>query len=373
MSFPTGVITRRVSAGPAFILEDGQQAETKVIVRASRSLVHNGRPLVASQRTLRYPPGEEVVFDLPVCDMTGDIRDSHGRLIEIKPGEVTHTYQIEIRFFKEGVVSPVETWTRDRVAIFSSQTGVVDLDTLVSTTPPTEADGIWVGDLFTEQLAAAQLAATVAASEARAAGNAAAAAQSGAILAANAATNAQTDAQQAAAAAAAAAAHAENAINIANQALDHTRPAYGMRHMASGTTFTLSHGQWSQALPMQTFLHQHETSGAQLGTPSIVRGIRVNRSGIYQVSGWVQFSPNQFGLQNPDFERAIQIRTDTWPNPPAHLPYTARARGEQLTMQIDSLFMLGTGETVTLHAYDEAQANVNTSITGASLSVIQVG
>jgi hypothetical protein len=153
-NWPDTIPLKTVTAGPAFFLEDGAMAITEVQVRASRSLTYNGQPMISTSRTVRVPAGNEVAFTLPVCDLEG-AKDANGQIIVLGDGEVTHTYTVQIRFFAPSSSSPIETRQRGPFVLLSSDPDVTDLDTLITTEPPGTGRGVWVGDMFGEQLAQA--------------------------------------------------------------------------------------------------------------------------------------------------------------------------------------------------------------------------
>ena len=149
--WPNGVITKTVTAGPAFLLEDGAPAAVEVVVRASRSLTFDGQPLVSITRSFRVDAGQEVAVRLPVCDMRG-VKDSSCREIILAPGEVTHTYTVTLRFYAPGNASPIETRNRGPFALFTDDPEVIDLDRLIYDGADEQAPGVWVGDRFSAQL-----------------------------------------------------------------------------------------------------------------------------------------------------------------------------------------------------------------------------
>jgi hypothetical protein len=224
-SWPTGVITKTVSAGPAILLEDGSPAVTEVTVRASRSLTFAGRPLVSLNRTWRVEAGEEAVFPLPVCDIP-NVHDAYGRLIELGEDEYTHTYQVTIRFFVPGTSTPIETRQRGPFVLRQSDDDLIDLDLLISTHPPEHSAAVWIHDRFSVLVATAEQAAvesadSAAVSEAAASASAASAAasqghaESSNARAVTAETHAREAEVQSTASAASAAASAANAAQAA--------------------------------------------------------------------------------------------------------------------------------------------------------------
>jgi hypothetical protein len=158
MSWPEAIITKTVTAGPAVLLEDGTPAVTQVTVTASRSLTYLGQPIVSLSRTFKMEPGQEVAFPLPVCDMAG-MKDAAGRPIEISAGEVTHTYNVALKFYAPNSATPIETRPRGPFALLSSDPAIVDLDDLITDTNPAEKEPVWIVDKWSAQIAAAAQAA----------------------------------------------------------------------------------------------------------------------------------------------------------------------------------------------------------------------
>lgn len=95
MPFPVGVTVRPVSFGPAVILEDGTALDMKVTIRASRSLVWNGAPMVAGGTTTLTSDQLEHTISLPVTDEDG-YTDGGGNAISVADGAQTHYYTATI-------------------------------------------------------------------------------------------------------------------------------------------------------------------------------------------------------------------------------------------------------------------------------------
>lgn len=103
MAYPTGVVTRPVSFGPAVILEDGTALDMKVTIKSSTSMVWlaTGSPLVNQGRTDITADQVEKTIALPVTDQDG-YGDGLGNTIDVSDGKQTNYYTASIEYQQAG-------------------------------------------------------------------------------------------------------------------------------------------------------------------------------------------------------------------------------------------------------------------------------
>lgn len=160
MAWPAGIITRTVNAGAPVILEDGTPCDVEIDVKASRSLVWNGVPLVSAKRTFKNKDTFEPQFAIPVCDQDGYRDGQSGQPIAtLVDGAVSHRWQITMRYVDPNTRKEISTRTVGPFALLTGDGSPVDLDTVVSTPGTAEANPVYIPDMWSEQVAAAQAAA----------------------------------------------------------------------------------------------------------------------------------------------------------------------------------------------------------------------
>ncbi|MET0886293.1 MAG: hypothetical protein ABWX92_07565 [Mycetocola sp.] len=164
MAFPAGVITRAVTFGPAFELEDGDIAGMTVAFKATRPGVlwlETGSPAVSVAITRNANDGVEQTVYLPVTDQAG-WGDGDGN--EIVPGEDGHVflYSVEILFTQNGRTIPGAQPRKKTIAIPQGDLSPLDLDKIIPLTSP-GGTVVSVPDIWSGQIEAAQAAAEAAA------------------------------------------------------------------------------------------------------------------------------------------------------------------------------------------------------------------
>lgn len=164
MAYPAGVITRPVTFGPAFELEDGDTAGMQVTFKATRPGVlwmETGQPAVSTQIVKNADDGVEQTVNLPVTDQTG-WGDGDGNLIV--PGADGHVflYIVTVIFTQNGRTIPGAQPRSKVVPIPQGDLSPLDLDKLIPLTSP-GGTVVSVPDIWSEQIAAAEAAAVAAA------------------------------------------------------------------------------------------------------------------------------------------------------------------------------------------------------------------
>lgn len=139
--WPAGITTKTVTAGPAYILEDGTSLAVFAEFKASRSLTWHGSPLITSQKSFHPDSTVEISFDLPVCDLVG-MRDADGALIVLQNGQVTHSWTILLTFFDPVSKQVYETRKRGPFTILSNDPDRIDLDDLVIGSSPVDGEAV---------------------------------------------------------------------------------------------------------------------------------------------------------------------------------------------------------------------------------------
>jgi lysophospholipase L1-like esterase len=163
MAYPAGVITRPVSFGPAFELEDGDPVGMKVTFKATRPGVlwmATGQPAVSKELTKTSNDGVEESLPLPVTNQAG-WGDGDGNAIVPGPDGHVFLYLVTITYTQGGFPMPGTTPRSKVVAIPEGDGTALDLDKLMSLTSPggtlVSVPDIWSG-LIDEAWAAATLA-----------------------------------------------------------------------------------------------------------------------------------------------------------------------------------------------------------------------
>lgn len=166
MSYPSGVITRTVSLGPAIVLEGGEGLEIEATVKASNDLVWQatGAQLRSVATNLGGGAGVEVTWDLPVTDQAGWLRD--GLPIDISEDQHTHSYTVTMIFRQDG--QQVSIVKYGPFILPEGDGSPIDIDTLVPS-DGTEGPVVSFPDAWSAAVAAAQAAAEAAAASAAAA------------------------------------------------------------------------------------------------------------------------------------------------------------------------------------------------------------
>lgn len=162
MSYPPGIITRPVTFGPAFELEDGSTAGMTVTFKATRPGLlwrATGQPAVSVAITRSANDGLEQTVDLPVTNQTG-WGDGDGNALV--PGTNGHVflYAVEVTYTRAGRAIP-NMKPRTKNVPIPAGSGPLDLDDLVPLTTP-GGSMVSVPDLWSAQVAAAQEAAAAA-------------------------------------------------------------------------------------------------------------------------------------------------------------------------------------------------------------------
>jgi hypothetical protein len=119
------------------------------------------------------------------------VRDEHGQEIMLGEHEVTHTYEVILRFYLPGSSMVIDSRTRGPFALLTADESILDLDLLIPTETPGQATAVWVGDRFTEFIQIAQSQALAAAARADEASNSASVAEMNSTIATQAATQSQ--------------------------------------------------------------------------------------------------------------------------------------------------------------------------------------
>lgn len=164
MAYPAGVITRPVTFGPAFELEDGDVAGMTVSFKATRPGLlwrATGQPAVSVAITRNADDGVEQTISLPVTDQTG-WGDGDGN--EILPGDDGHVflYAVSVVFTQNGRTIPGVQPRSKVVPIPQGDLSPLDLDDLIPMTSP-GGTVVAVPDIWSAQIAAAKAAALEAA------------------------------------------------------------------------------------------------------------------------------------------------------------------------------------------------------------------
>lgn len=163
MAYPAGVITRPVTFGPAFELEDGDVAGMTVAFKATRPGVlwmATGSPAVSTAITRNADDGVEQTVYLPVTDQAG-WGDGDGNAIV--PGEDGHVflYSVSVVFTQNGRTIPGAQPRSKTIAIPAGDLSPIDLDKIVPLTSP-GGTVVSIPDIWSGQLEAAQAAAEAA-------------------------------------------------------------------------------------------------------------------------------------------------------------------------------------------------------------------
>jgi uncharacterized cupin superfamily protein len=164
MAYPAGVITRPVTFGPAFELEDGDTAGMQVTFKATRPGVlwlATGSPAVSTQIVRNANDGAEQTVNLPVTDQEG-WGDGDGNVID--PGEDGNVflYIVTVIFTQDGRTIAGAQPRSKVVAVPQGDGSPLDLDKLLPLTSP-GGTVVSVPDIWSEQIAAAEAAAVAAA------------------------------------------------------------------------------------------------------------------------------------------------------------------------------------------------------------------
>jgi len=164
MAYPAGVITRQVTFGPAFELEDGDTAGMQVTFKATRPGVlwmATGQPAVSRPITKLAADGVEQSISLPVTDQDG-WGDGDGNTIV--PGEDGHVFlYIATVIFMQDNRPLTDAQPRSKViAIPQGDGSPLDLDKLIPLTSP-GGTVVSIPDIWSEQIAQAEAAALAAA------------------------------------------------------------------------------------------------------------------------------------------------------------------------------------------------------------------
>jgi hypothetical protein len=163
MAYPAGIITRPVTFGPAFELEDGEVAGMTVAFKATRPGVlwtATGSPAVSVAIVRNADDGVEQTVNLPVTNQDG-WSDGDGNAII--PGEDGHVflYSVEIVFMQGGRTIPGAQPRKKTIAVPMGD-GPLDLDSIIPLTSP-GGTVVSVPDIWSGQVEAAQAAAEAAA------------------------------------------------------------------------------------------------------------------------------------------------------------------------------------------------------------------
>jgi hypothetical protein len=102
MSYPVGVVLRDINFGAAIELETGDTVEMKVNIKASRSMVWNGIPVVSIGAQFATADGLPRTVSLPVTDQEG-WSDGLGGSIDVSGGAHTHTYLASVEYYLNNV------------------------------------------------------------------------------------------------------------------------------------------------------------------------------------------------------------------------------------------------------------------------------
>lgn len=165
MAYPAGIITRPVTFGPAFELEDGDIAGMTVAFKATRPGVlwmATGSPAVSVAITRNADDGVEQTVYLPVTDQAG-WGDGDGNAID--PGEDGNVflYSVTVVFTQGGRTLAGAQPRTKTIAIPQGDGSPLDLDKLIPLTSP-GGTVVSVPDIWSGQIEAA--AASAAAAEA---------------------------------------------------------------------------------------------------------------------------------------------------------------------------------------------------------------
>lgn len=164
MAYPAGVITRPVTFGPAFELEDGGTVGMAVSFAATKKGMlwrATGQPAVSVPITRTADDGTEGVLQIPVTDQTG-WGDGDGSAIDPGDDGNTHLYAVSVVFTQGGRTIPGVQPRSKVVAIPQGDLSPLDLDDLIPMTSP-GGTVVAVPDIWSAQIAAAEAAALEAA------------------------------------------------------------------------------------------------------------------------------------------------------------------------------------------------------------------
>lgn len=125
--FPDDVVTRSIEVGPATDITSGRPYAIRVLVRPSRALVWQGKPLVAKLAEYRFGAGEVGLIELPTTDQSG-YQDGNGNIITLAPGEHGFSYSIQVYYLVGRSV--VRTFAPTEI-VLPAGVGNVDIDDLV--------------------------------------------------------------------------------------------------------------------------------------------------------------------------------------------------------------------------------------------------
>lgn len=142
MAFPSDVILREVTFGPAFDLTSGEGLAMRVTFTPTRSMVRGaptGAPGIARAYQVLAEEGMQGALSIPVTDQTGWF-DGNGNALSVADGAQTHAYRVLIESLKDGRpiggAIPAKT-----IVLPQGDLSPVDLDGLI---PVTSAAGVSV-------------------------------------------------------------------------------------------------------------------------------------------------------------------------------------------------------------------------------------
>ncbi|MEV8023413.1 SGNH/GDSL hydrolase family protein [Microbacterium sp. NPDC080220] len=163
MAWPDFVVTREVTSGPSYTLEDGTPLKTRLTVTASRSFVWDatGVPFTSEEHQVTSALGVQASLFLPVTDQAG-WRDDQNNLIDVSvPDTFTHTYRI-VRELLDEKNRVVKGSRRDYVGVVvPTGAGAIDVD-LMLPTETVEGARVSIPDTWSADVAAAAESAQVA-------------------------------------------------------------------------------------------------------------------------------------------------------------------------------------------------------------------
>lgn len=156
MAWPNFVVTREVTSGPSYTLEDGTPLKTRLTVTASRSLVWDatGIPFTSEEHQVTSGLGVQASLLLPVTDQAG-WRDDQNNLIDVSvPDTFTHTYRI-VRELLDEKNRVVKGSRRDYLGVVvPTGSGAIDVD-LMLPTETVEGAKIAIPDTWSQDIAEA--------------------------------------------------------------------------------------------------------------------------------------------------------------------------------------------------------------------------
>jgi hypothetical protein len=149
MAYPAGVTTRTLTFGSAVELETGDSIEMRVVIKASRSMVWEGTPVVSIGAQFISKGGAEASVDLPVTDQSG-WTDGVGGAISVSGGAQTHTYSATVEYWVGNKAQ--YKITVGPFALPTDDLSPVDMDNLI---PASGSSGVVVSvpDVWTLQIA----------------------------------------------------------------------------------------------------------------------------------------------------------------------------------------------------------------------------